>query len=388
MRGREGVRYRYSPPPALDDGWAVASLESVGISRPAIEAFIQKLIDMKPEAGGSQIHSVLIARHGKLVLEEYFHGHSRDQTHDIRSAGKSFTSILIGAAMLNGVPIREDTPVYRAMFGQLPAEIDPRKRGMTLRHLLTHTSGMAEATEEEERAATKLADLIPAYASKPVQFEPGSKWQYCQSGINTLARIVEVVSGKSFSEFLDERIFGPLGMKDTTFYPTAEQMSRIVKAYAKVDGKLEEAPVFILGGKPITSQDRYPAANGGLFSTATDYARFCQMILNGGTLDGKRYLKAESVKLMTSVQSGDLKTGFTDGNGWGLGWCIVRRPQGVTGMLSAGTHGHGGAFGTQGWIDPVKGTIYILMVQRANFPNSDASEVRRAFQEAAEEGMK
>jgi CubicO group peptidase (beta-lactamase class C family) len=265
---------------------------------------------------------------------------------------------------------------------------DGKAAKVTLRHLLTHTSGMAEATEEEERAATKLADLIPAYASKPVQFEPGSKWQYCQSGINTLARIVEVVSGKSFSEFLDERIFGPLGMKDTTFYPTAEQMSRIVKAYAKVDGKLEEAPVFILGGKPITSQDRYPAANGGLFSTATDYARFCQMILNGGTLDGKRYLKAESVKLMTSVQSGDLKTGFTDGNGWGLGWCIVRRPQGVTGMLSAGTHGHGGAFGTQGWIDPVKGTIYILMVQRANFPNSDASEVRRAFQEAAEEGMK
>ena len=86
---------------------------------------------------------------------------------------------------------------------------------------------------------------------------------------------------------------------------------------------------------------------------------------------------------MTSIQTGDLKTGFTDGNGWGLGWCVVRQPQGITAMLSAGTCGHGGAYGTQAWIDPVKQVIYVLMVQRSNFPNSDASEVRRAFQSAA-----
>ena len=107
------------------------------------------------------------------------------------------------------------------------------------------------------------------------------------------------------------------------------------------------------------------------------------MILNGGELDGKRYLKPETVKLMTTIQTGDLKTGFTPGNGWGLGWCVVREPQGITAMLSPGTFGHGGAYGTQAWIDPEKKRIYILMVQRANFPNSDASEVRRAFQEAA-----
>lgn len=107
------------------------------------------------------------------------------------------------------------------------------------------------------------------------------------------------------------------------------------------------------------------------------------MVLNQGTLNGKRYLKPESVKLMTSIQTGDLKTGFTDGNGWGLGWCVVRQPQGVTAMLSAGTCGHGGAYGTQAWIDPARQTIYILMVQRSNFPNADDSEVRRAFQSAA-----
>ena len=105
------------------------------------------------------------------------------------------------------------------------------------------------------------------------------------------------------------------------------------------------------------------------------------MFLNGGELDGKRYLKPESVKLMTTVQTG-VKTGFTDGNGWGLGCCVVREPQGVTAMLSPGTFGHGGAYGTQAWIDPEKKRIYILMVQR-NFPNSDASDVRREFQQAA-----
>jgi CubicO group peptidase (beta-lactamase class C family) len=107
------------------------------------------------------------------------------------------------------------------------------------------------------------------------------------------------------------------------------------------------------------------------------------MILNQGALDGKRYLRPESVKLMTSIQTGDLKTGFTDGNGWGLGWCIVRLPQGITAMLSAGACGHGGAYGTQAWIDPVKQVIYVLMVQRSDFPNSDDSSVRRAFQTAA-----
>jgi CubicO group peptidase (beta-lactamase class C family) len=254
---------------------------------------------------------------------------------------------------------------------------------LTLRHLLTHTSGMAEATPQESRAARTLADLIPHYAEKPLQFEPGSKWEYCQSGINSLGRIVEVVSGESLPEFMQKRIFDPLKMKDTTFYPTSDQLGRLAKSYKAVNGRLEEAAIFILDSHHPASRNRYPAANGGLFSTAEDYARFCRMLLNQGSLDGQQYLKRESVKLMSTIQTGDLKTGFTPGNGWGLGCCVVRRPQGVTGMLSPGTFGHGGAYGTQAWIDPVKERIYVLMVQRSNFPNSDASDVRRAFQEAA-----
>lgn len=255
--------------------------------------------------------------------------------------------------------------------------------GLTIRHLLTHTSGLAEATREQLRTAKRLADLIPVYTSRPLTFEPGSRWQYSQSGINSAARIVEIVSGESFPAFLQKRIFGPLGMRDTTFYLTEGQLPRLAKSYKKAAGGLQETAIAFLNGVAPTDRDRYPAANGGLFSTAGDYARFCQMILNRGVLGGKRYLKPESVRLMTSLQTGELKTGFTEGNGWGLGWCVVREPQGVTAMLSPGSFGHGGAYGTQAWIDPQKGLVYILMVQRSDFPNSDNSEVRKAFQETA-----
>jgi CubicO group peptidase (beta-lactamase class C family) len=280
-------------------------------------------------------------------------------------------------------PVEEYLPEFKSL-----KTADGKPARVTIRHLLTHTSGMGEISSDEARDIGNLAGLIRLYVEKPVRFEPGTKWVYCQSGINTAARIVEVVSGSSFDQFVERRLFGPLGMKDTTFYLTEEQLPRLATSYRRTDrGELEATGIGILNGKTPTSRDRFPAANGGLFSTAPDYARFCQMVLNGGELEGTRYLKPESVKLMTTVQTGGLKTGFTEGNGWGLGWCVVREPQGVTAMLSPGTFGHGGAYGTQAWIDPRKKRIYILMVQRANFPNSDASEVRRAFQEAANSAL-
>jgi CubicO group peptidase (beta-lactamase class C family) len=278
-----------------------------------------------------------------------------------------------------------DDPVaeYLPEFARLKAaEGEPAR--VTIRHLLTHTSGLAEITPDEARDLKTLAEVIPLYVAKPVQFAPGTKWLYCQSGINTAARIVEVLSGETFDRFLERRLFTPLGMEDTTFYLSDDQLPRLARSYRRTDqGALEPAEVRILYGKSPTSRDRFPAANGGLFSTARDYARFCQMILSGGEYRGRHYLRPESVELMTTVQTGGLKTGFTEGNGWGLGWCVVREPQGVTAMLSPGTFGHGGAYGTQAWIDPRAKRIDILMVQRTNFPNSDGSEVRRAFQEAA-----
>ncbi len=261
---------------------------------------------------------------------------------------------------------------------------DAKPVRLTIRHLLTHTSGMNEMSPAEARGVKNLAGAIPLYLAKPVKFEPGTKWVYCQSGINTAARVVEVVSGTSFDEFVERRLFGPLGMKDTTFYLTEQQLPRLARSYRRTEGgELTATAIGFMNGKNPTSRDRYPAANGGLFSTAPDYVRFCQMILNGGEYDGRRYLKPESIQLMTTVQTGDLKTGFTPGNGWGLGWCVIREPQGVTAALSPGTFGHGGAYGTQAWIDPGKKRIYILMIQRADIANSDGSAIRRAFQEAA-----
>jgi CubicO group peptidase (beta-lactamase class C family) len=306
----------------------------------------------------------------------------------IASMTKPITAVLLLMLQDEGKlsvddPVAQHLPEFQhlRMVNGKPARV-------TIRHLLTHTSGMGEITPREARGVKNLAGTIPLYVAKPVAFEPGTKWVYCQSGINTAARVVEVVSGMPFDDFAQERLFGPLGMKDTTFYLTPEQLPRLARSYRRTDqGALEAADIFLLEGKSPTSRDRFPAANGGLFSTASDYARFCQMILSGGTREDKRYLKRESIQLMSTPQTGDLKTGFTPGNGWGLGWCVVREPQGVTATLSPGSFGHGGAYGTQAWIDPERKRAYILMVQRANFPNSDASEVRRAFQEAASSAL-
>ncbi len=276
-------------------------------------------------------------------------------------------------------PVAKYIPELATLKGR-----DGKPAIVTLKHLLTHTSGMMlDADPKTAREAKTLSDLIPVYAKAPLRFEPGSKWEYCQSGINSLGRVIEVVSGQSLPDFFAQRILGPLGMKDTTFYPTEEQARRIATPYAKNGDTLTPATVRLLQGHPVTSHDRYPAANGGLYSTASDYGRFCQMLLNDGELDGTHILKPESVKMMRTIQTGDIKTGFTPGNGWGLGVCVVREPQGVTAMLSPGTFGHGGAYGTQAWIDPVKGVVYVLMVQRSNFANGDDSPIRKAFQEAA-----
>jgi CubicO group peptidase (beta-lactamase class C family)/glyoxylase-like metal-dependent hydrolase (beta-lactamase superfamily II) len=302
----------------------------------------------------------------------------------IASMSKPILATLLMMLQDDGL-LSVDDPVdkYLPEFKGLKAA-DGKQVQVTIRHLLTHTSGMGEITAAQASACKTLADVIPQYVARPVGFTPGSKWVYCQSGINTGGRIAEVVTGEPLPKLLERRLFGPLGMKDTTFYLTQKQLPRLAKSYRRTaKGDLEATDIFFLGGKSPTSLDRFPAPNGGLFSTASDYARFCQMVLRGGELDGKRYLKPETVKLMTTIQTAGLKTGFTSGNGWGLGWCVVREPQGVTAMLSPGTFGHGGAYGTQAWIDPAAQRAYILMVQRANFPNSDASEVRRGFQEAA-----
>ncbi|HSU69406.1 MAG TPA: serine hydrolase domain-containing protein [Tepidisphaeraceae bacterium] len=278
-----------------------------------------------------------------------------------------------------------DDPVskYLPEFASLKTP-SGKAANLTLKQLLSHTSGMVlEAPLPQRLQCHTLADLIPIYAGSPMRFEPGTKWEYCQSGINTLGRIVEVVSGKTFGDFCHQRIFTPLGMNDSTFYPTDQQAARLATGYKRVGGKLVPNPFTFVGDRPITSREHYPAPNAGLFTTAADYGRLCRMLLNEGSLDGRQFLRPEAVHQMRTIQTGDLKAGFSPGCGWGLGVCVIRDPQGITAMLSPGTFGHGGAWGTEAWIDPVKGFACVLMIQRTDFPSSAACPVREMFQQAA-----
>jgi CubicO group peptidase (beta-lactamase class C family) len=258
------------------------------------------------------------------------------------------------------------------------------RRPITVRDLLTHTAGLGDV--KTPRTHSTLGELAMAYAREPLQFEPGSRWSYSNPGINTLGRIVEVLSGRDFAAFIQERIFDPLQMRDTTFWPSDEQLKRVAKSYKlnKEIGTLEETTVYFTDGK-LSDTKRTPYPAGGLYSSARDIAQFYRMMLNGGSLEGRQILRPETVELMTTTQSGDIKTGFVEGMSWGLGFQVVREPQGVTSVLSKGTFGHGGAYATQSWGDPVKGLVYVLLIQRAGMPNGDASEIRDEFQKVASE---
>jgi CubicO group peptidase (beta-lactamase class C family) len=255
-------------------------------------------------------------------------------------------------------------------------------RPITLRDLLTHTSGLPNYSPGIADVYTKrnrtLAETTIAISQRPLEFEPGSKWSYCNPGIDTLGRVVEVVSGIGYEKFLRTRIFDPLGMTDTTFYPTAAQLERLAVIYAKKDGKLEPSGNLIID---ITKDAKHPIPAGGLFSTGRDLAKLYQSMLMAGVWNGKRIVSDGAIRQMTQTQTGDIKTGFTDGMSFGFGWAVVKEPKGVTEKLSAGTFGHGGAFGTQAWVDPVKKRFDILLIQRTGLPNSDASPMRKALHE-------
>ena len=362
---------------------------------PGIGAAMQEMV-AKDEISGAV--TVVVAKEKVLHMESTGMADvavKRAMTPDTIFWIASMTKPITGVAILmlqdeGRLNVADPVAKYLPEFANLKTP-SGKPANLTITQILTHTSGLGEAGGPAAKEAKTLADLVALWLAAPMQFEPGAKWSYCQSGINAAGRIVEVVSGMSFDAFLQQRLFDPLGMKDTTFYPTDAQRARLVTAYAKNKdtGALEAVPPRADFG----TRDRPPQGNGGLFSTAPDYARFCQMLLAGGTLDGRRYLSADAMKFLATPQTGDLPTGFFQNDtygqrganyGWGLGTSILRTPHdGVAAMLSPGSFGHGGAWGTQAWIDPVKGVAYVLMVQRSNFPNSDASDVRRAFQQAA-----
>ncbi|MGC4007400.1 MAG: serine hydrolase domain-containing protein [Pirellulales bacterium] len=297
----------------------------------------------------------------------------------IASLTKPFTATTVLILQDEG-KLFVDDPVekYLPKFKNLKLKDGTVVRPLTIRDLLTHTSGIANPAKPDPTMT--LAEAVDALAEQPLMFEPGSKWQYGQ-GLTVCGRIIEVVAGKPFETVLEEKLCKPLGLTDTTFYPTPAQRKRLATIYKQNAEKTVLEPVASRAtflGDVAGEKKRYPNPSGGLFSTASDLQTFYEMILNSGLHGGKQVVSAPAVKQMTTVQTGDLETGFTPGNGWGLGWCVVREPQGVTAMLSPGSFGHGGAFGTQGWIDPKKQRIFVLLFQRQGLPNSDASDVRRS----------
>ncbi len=292
-------------------------------------------------------------------------------------------------------PVEKHLPEFRGQMlttQRSPEQVTLKKapRPITVRDLLTHTSGLpgrlpVGLADLYAKRNHTLAEGVMAFSQQPLDFEPGTKWAYCNTGIDTLGRIIEVVSGQSYEDFLRKRIFEPLGMTDTTFYPSRTQLERVGPIYRKKEGQLVPVGEGLIG-PPAGA--RYPIPAGGLYSTGADLAKLYQMMLGRGRLGKVRILSEQAVATMTRLQTGELKAGFTPGMGYGFGWAVVRTPTGVTAMLSPGSYGHGGAFGTQGWIDPQQDLFLILLIQRSDLSNSDASAMREAFQALAVAALK
>ena len=271
-RGRNPGRYVYRPPLARDDGWPTGTLEEAGIDRAAIEKLIRGIVDMPMDSVDTpQIHAVLIARHGRLVLEEYFHGEHRDKLHETRSAAKSLTATIVGAAMQAGAPLTLSTPVYQVMNGgAFPADLDPRKRAMTLEHLLTMSSGYfcddrnpdAPGNENTMQDQTDEPDWYRYTLKVPMASAPGEKAVYCSANPNLALGMVSRATGESPLYTFDRLLGAPL------------KISRY--------------------GWPMDPAG-HPYGGGGVQFLPRDFMKLGQLMLNGGTWQGRRILGRDFV---------------------------------------------------------------------------------------------
>jgi CubicO group peptidase (beta-lactamase class C family) len=249
-------------------------------------------------------------------------------------------------------------------------------REITIRDLLTHTSGLLSGglgnsvanTLAPRTPADTLATYIPRLAAVPLDFQPGTLWRYSgQAGFEVLSRVVEVASGLPFDQFLKQRIFDPLGMKDSGFSPTGDASSRLVTMYRRANGGLER----VENQNQLVSSVYFSGA-GGLMTTAADYLQFAQMLLNGGQLNGKRFLGPKTVELMTSNHTGDMVNGQfgrpARGMGFGLSVQMVLDPVAADLRVGPGTFGWAGAYGCNVNIDPKENMVSIIMMQTATGP--------------------
>lgn len=383
----------------------VVAPETVGLSSNRlahIRSVMSKHVAEKRIPGASG----LIARRGKIAYQETFgmadveagKPMRMDTIHRIYSMTKPITSVAVmmlyeeGKFQLND-PVGKYLPEFAKMqvaveekdpqTGKPVMKTSPAKRPMTIRDLLRHTAGLTYGVfgdtlvDQQYRKArilgqANLAEFVTQLSAIPLQYEPGTRWHYSVS-VDVLGRLVEVLSGKPFDQFLQERIFAPLEMNDTGFTVPASKKDRLAKLYTLTkEGQLQPSPIC---ATPQECIEKFPNAvpsvfqslgmlsgGGGLTSTAYDYLRFCQMMLNNGQLGGKRLLSRKTVQLISSDNLGTIP-GLGPGTGFGLGFAVSKAP-GEAGMMgSPGEYNWGGAAGTRFWIDPQEELIGIFMIQ-------------------------
>lgn len=367
---------------------------------------LRALVDKKLVAGAvvlvadrQKVLTVQTAGYASLARKEAMR---EDSVFWIASMSKSLT----GAALMILVDEGElslDDPVekYLPEFkGQQVATSDgalrPPQHPITVGEVMNHTSGLVLASEKTLKRTQSLAENVADYASRPLVREPGTKYEYNNCGINTGGRLIEVVSGRSYIDFMQSRLFGPLGMKDTTFWPNEEQAQRLAHSARRSADKndLEEVkldqnvtaetiaklsggvrvPAVMVGEKGIgivtDYAKRYGEPSGGFFSTARDLGAFCQMLLNGGVYQGKRYLSEKAVQQMSSIQTGSVPVNPLEA--YGVGWSVkLRDDEGP----SVGSFGHRGARRTAMWIDPKNDIAMVLLVERFDMPGDEQKEM-------------
>jgi CubicO group peptidase (beta-lactamase class C family) len=368
-----------------------ATPESVGVSTDRLQRIheaVQRHIDDKKISGAV----TLVARRGFVVHLEA-HGvkdvetkapMTVDTIFKMASCSKPVTAVAIlmlveeGKVRLND-PVSKFIPEFKEMKvavekeGSKDLELVKADREITVRDLLTHTSGLLSGgagsrnLKREDtwpKADDTLATIIPRHARVPLDFQPGTKWQYSGiAGIDTLARIVEVASGQTFDLFLRTHLFEPSGMKDTSFVVPDSRKDRLATIYQSTAKGLEK------NAFQLSFPKGYCSGAGGLYSTAADYFRFGQMLLNAGRTDGGQVLCPRSVSLMSSNEVGDLfhnVIGRKDGMGFGFTVEIVQDPVAVGTYRSAGSFGWDGAFGTHFFVDPQEQLVAVLLIQTSN----------------------
>ncbi|MBS1805883.1 MAG: beta-lactamase family protein [Acidobacteria bacterium] len=326
----------------------------------------------------------------------------KDTIFQIMSMTKPVTAIGIMMLAEEGkLSLRDPVDMYLPEFKDLKvaanngpdgARLRQPDHAITIRDLLTHTAGMTDAApaaigDYQHAMNVPLGEVVNHLAKEQLLFQPGTAWSYSSAGIEILGRIIEVCSGQKYEDFIGDRILKPLGMKDSFFFPPADKVDRIAMVYVGKDGNLVRAPGDILGGDPAKHRagSVFSAPGWGLYSTAEDLLHLYQMMLNDGTYANHRYLSPFSIHLMTESHTSDIRRkGWMRGSDYGLAWEVVTDPMGELAGHGLGSYGHGGAFGTQGWIDPTNRLITIMLIQRAD---GGTDTMTRVFLNMAESSL-